>query len=163
MTTLQVKYCLQCGTELTAKERFGRVRPACPSCGWVYFPDPKVAAAVLIERDGKVLLVRRAVEPQLGFWSLPAGFIDAGEDPAAAAQRECFEETGLQVRIIALLDVVSGQEHQKGANFVIVYQGEIVSGDPDPGDDVDAVDFFSRDHLPPLAFHSTHQILHYNS
>jgi len=55
-----------------------------------------VAVAVLIERDGKVLLVRRANTPQKGMWTLPAGFVDAGEDPAQAAERECLEETGLK-------------------------------------------------------------------
>ena len=159
MIPQQVRYCLQCGSPLEVAERFGKPRPVCLACGWIYFADPKVAVAVLVEQEGKVLLVRRAVDPQRGYWSLPAGFIDAGEDPMEAATRECLEETGLLVRIVALLDVVYGQEHPRGANFVICYQGDIISGAPQPGDDVDAVGFFTRDQLPPLAFKTTHRML----
>jgi ADP-ribose pyrophosphatase YjhB (NUDIX family) len=154
-----VNYCPRCGTAVIQSERFGRLRPVCPACDWVYFPDPKVAAAVFIEREGKVLLVRRANEPKRGLWTLPAGFIDAGEDPARAAERECFEETGLQVRVVGLLDVMYGQEHERGAHIIIFYRAEIFSGILRPGDDVDKVDFFSRDTLPPLAFSTTGKLL----
>jgi ADP-ribose pyrophosphatase YjhB (NUDIX family) len=140
-------------------ERFGRLRPICPSCGWVYFADPKVAAAVLVEQDGAVLLVRRVNPPFQGLWSLPAGFVDAGEDPARAAERECLEETGLRVRVTGLLEVLAGQEHARGAHILIVYRAEIVSGVITAGDDADRAAFFSRQHLPPLAFASTSLIL----
>ena len=159
MISQQVRFCLQFGSALEVAERFGKPRPICPVCGWIYFSDPKVAVATLVEQEDQVLLVRRAIEPQRGYWSLPAGFIDAGEDPVEAAIRECLEETGLQVRMVALLDVLSGQEHPRGANVVIVYKGEIISGDPRPGDDVDAVGFFARDGLPPLAFKTTMQMI----
>jgi ADP-ribose pyrophosphatase YjhB (NUDIX family) len=90
---------------------------------------------------------------------MPAGFVDAGEDPAKAAMRECLEETGLVVSITGLLDVLFGQEHTRGAHIVIFYKAEIVSGELIPGDDVDMVQFFARDHLPPLAFSTTQRIL----
>jgi len=80
MNSDQTNYCIRCGTALRLEHHFDRQRPTCPNCGWVYFPDPKVAAAVLIEKDDQVLLVRRAVDPRRGKWTLPAGFIDAGED-----------------------------------------------------------------------------------
>jgi len=140
-------------------DQFGRVRMTCPKCGWIHFEDPKVAAAVLIERNKQVLLVRRANEPFKGYWTLPAGFIDAGEDPREAARRECQEETGLVVEVTRVLDVISGREHERGADFVIVYHGEALAGSMAPGDDADAVDWFALASLPPLAFHSTRQIL----
>ena len=139
--------------------RFGKQRPVCPRCDWIFFPDPKVAAAILLIKDGKVLLVRRANEPARGLWTLPAGFIDAGEDPAEAAQRECLEETGLQVRVTGLLDVLSGLEHPRGAHIVIFYRGEILSGDLQAWDDVDKAGFFEFDKLPPLAFSTTQKVL----
>ncbi len=135
------------------------VRPVCPQCGWIHFIDPKVAAAVLIEQDGRVLLVRRANEPFRGLWTLPAGFINGGEDPAEAAARECLEETGLFVNITRVLDVIAGREHERGADFIIVYHAEVLRGELIPADDADAAEWFARNELPPLAFRATQKVL----
>lgn len=151
----QAKYCIRCGTPLERRFLFGQERPVCPNCGWVFFADPKVAAGVLIEDNGSVLLVRRVNEPGRGLWSFPAGFVDAGEDPARAAERECLEETGLQVETVSLLRVISGREHDRGADIVIVYAAKIVGGSLQAGDDADLATFFPRDALPPLAFQAT--------
>lgn len=155
----EINYCPRCGSRLTRQERLGALRPVCPVCEWIYFPDPKVAAAVLVEREGQILLVRRVNEPYRGDWSLPAGFVDAGEDPARAAERECLEETNLQVQVTRLLDIVSGREHARGADFVIYYRAEMVSGDLRPGDDADRADFFRLEDLPPIAFKATREFL----
>lgn len=159
MLDSEINYCVRCGTRLERVFRIGKIRPSCPRCGWVYFPDPKVAAAVLVEKDGQVLLVRRKHSPKKGFWTLPAGFVDAGEDPADAAARECLEETGLVVEITGIVDIVSGQEHAKGAHFIIVYRGVVSSGKVHASDDADQAMFFDREHLPPLAFQATETIL----
>lgn len=153
------KYCPRCATPLVRELRFGKERPVCPACGWIHFADPKVAAAVLVEQDGAVLLVRRANEPRRGLWTLPAGFVDAGEDPAAAAARECLEETGLTVEITSLLDVLPGREHQRGADFLIVYRGKVAGGTLLAADDAESADWFAPSALPPLAFESTRRIL----
>jgi 8-oxo-dGTP diphosphatase len=155
----QVNYCPRCGTALVMEDRIGRLRPTCPACHWIYFPDPKVAVAALVCNQEKVLLVRRTNEPMRGLWTLPAGFVDAGEDPALAAERECREETGLIVRTTRLLDVIAGQAHARGADILIVYQAEINSGTLQPGDDADRAQFFEPADLPPLAFASTQTIL----
>jgi ADP-ribose pyrophosphatase YjhB (NUDIX family) len=150
-----VRFCIQCGAPLERRFLFGQARPVCPSCGWIYFADPKVAAGVLVEADGRVLLVRRVNEPGRGMWSFPAGFIDANEDPARAAERECLEETGLVVETTALLNLVAGREHPRGADIVLVYTARVVGGSLQPGDDADLAQFFPREALPPLAFHAT--------
>ncbi len=155
----EVNYCPRCGQRLVQQFRFGKERPVCPNCDWIYFPDPKVAAAVLIQEDNRVLLVRRTNEPFKGYWTLPAGFVDAGEDPARAAERECLEETGLQVQAYELLDVLAGQEHMRGAHILIVYRAKVVGGQLNPGDDADRVAYFSLHKLPPLAFIATARIL----
>ena len=155
----EVNYCPRCGTAVTLAERFGRQRAVCPQCGWVHFEDPKVAAAILVERDERVLLVRRSNEPFRGKWTLPAGFVDAKEDPARAAERECLEETGLTVRATKVLDVIAGREHPRGADFVIVYWGELVSGELQAGDDADQAGWFLRGELPALAFRATESVL----
>ena len=155
----EVRFCPLCGTPVIQAERFGRLRTVCPGCDWIHFADPKVAAAVLVEQEGKILLVRRANSPQRGLWTLPAGFVDAGEDPARAAERECAEETGLTVKVSSLLDVIAGQEHERGAHILIVYRADILDGELKAQDDVDRVAFFSRADLPSLAFSSTRRIL----
>lgn len=155
-----VKFCPRCGTEVDHKDLFGQVRPFCPQCKYIHFQDPKVAAAVLVEEDSHILLVQRANEPFRGLWTLPAGFVNAGEDPAEAAARECFEETGLTVRITSVHDVIAGKEHERGADFIIVYLAEVIGGEMAPADDADAVEWFKRNELPPLAFKATKKVLH---
>jgi len=159
MDLSDVKFCLSCGTALERKEYVGKVRPVCPSCGWVYFPDPKVAVAVVIEKDGRLLFVQRAVNPFKGLWTLPAGFLDAGEDPVDASSREVREETGLEIEISELIGIISGQEYAKGAHLVLVYRASIMGGELKPGDDAARAEFFKLDNLPPMAFQSTSEIL----
>ncbi len=155
----EVRFCPKCGTQTNLEFRFGQQRPVCPACGFIYFADPKVAVAVLLERDGKVLLVRRANEPFRGLWTLPAGFVNAGEDPAQAAMRECAEETGLVVKITGILDIHAGREHPRGSDFVIFYRGQVQAGALQAGDDADAAEWFEDGGLPELAFQSTKIIL----
>ncbi len=155
----EINYCPRCGTAVTLAERFGRERPVCPRCGWIHFADPKVAAAILLEQDGRVLLVRRVNEPVRGLWTLPAGFVEAEEDPARAAERECLEETGLVVQATRVLDIIAGREHPRGADFVIVYQGRVVSGELQAADDADQAEWFDRARLPDLAFRATRVVL----
>jgi ADP-ribose pyrophosphatase YjhB (NUDIX family) len=159
MAHTEFKFCPRCATPVHHEERFGKIRPVCPQCGWIHFVDPKVAAAVLVVEDGRVLLVRRVNEPFRGMWTLPAGFVNGGEDPADAAQRECLEETGLSVRVTRVYDIVSGREHPRGADFVIVYQAEVQGGEMKAEDDADAVEWFDKDHLPRLAFLATQKVL----
>lgn len=162
MDATDIKFCPRCGARLIQRHEFGRERPVCPDCGWLFFDDPKVAAAILLERGDQVLLVRRVNEPFRGAWSLPAGFVDGGEDPARAAERECLEETGLTVRATGVLDIIAGREHPRGADFVIVYQGKILSGDVTAGDDADLAEWFDRAALPPLAFRATKAVLEHH-
>jgi ADP-ribose pyrophosphatase len=90
----------------------------CDRCGWRWYDNPKPAAAVLLERAGggdtEVLLLRRAVEPGLGAWDLPAGYLDPGESFEAGARRETAEEAGL---VIELADLI-GVYHSSVANAV---------------------------------------------
>jgi 8-oxo-dGTP diphosphatase len=154
----QIKFCPRCGAAVVTEFHYGHDRPVCPACRWMFFADPKVAAAVLVEDAGRVLLVRRVNEPFRGRWTVPAGFVNADEDPAAAAARECLEETGLTVKITGILDIRAGREHARGADFVIFYRGQVTGGLLRAGDDADAADWFARSRLPELAFQSTKDI-----
>jgi len=137
----------------------GEKRPACPSCGWVHYEDPKVAAGVLIVRGREVLLVRRTLDPFIGQWSIPAGFVNAFEDPDAAALRECKEETGLNAELDGLFDLLTGREHIRGSDIFLIYRAHVLSGTLQAADDADQVGWFSLDELPPLAFESTRKVL----
>ena len=159
MIANEIKFCPRCGTTLIERHHSGRLRPSCPACNWVYFPDPKVAVIVLIRRNEHVLLVQRMYDPQKGYWTLPSGFVDAGEDPKSAAVRECLEETGLLISELKLLDVIYSHEYPRGASILILYQAQVNSGELKPGDDARQAVYFHILNLPPLAFESTHQIL----
>ncbi len=158
--TLELNFCPRCGHALEDALAFGRVRRVCPSCGLVVFREHKVAAAVLVEDTaGRVLLVRRAWNPQQGYWSLPAGFVDEDESPPEAAIRECQEETGLTFEQPELFTAVYGREHAHGADIVLVYRGFISGGILAPADDAAEVAFFPLNALPPLAFRATETAL----
>ncbi len=159
MSGFTTKYCINCGTPVVSRFLFGKQRAACPACGWIHFEDPKVAAAVLVEQEGRVLLVQRVNEPGQGLWSMPAGFVDAREDPARAAERECLEETGLVVAVTHFMGVVAGREHANGADMVLAYRARILGGELRAADDAADAAFFSRDALPPLAFRATRVML----
>ncbi len=160
MRKADIHYCPRCAARVESREGFGQLRPTCPACGWIFFEDPKVAAAVLVQNEtARVLLVRRVNEPFRGFWTLPAGFVNGGEDPALAAARECLEETGLTVEITGLLDIYSRREHARGADFVIFYRARVTGGQAAPADDADALDWFTPGQFPPLAFSATRYIL----
>ena len=153
------QYCPYCATPLEMRQQMGETRPACPNCGWVHYEDPKVAAAVLALKEGRVLLVRRIMEPFAGLWSIPAGFVNAFEDPAQAAIRECMEETGLKADVDGLFEMLTGREHPRGADIFLVYRVHIIGGELHAADDADRAGWFSLQSLPDLAFQSTKQIL----
>lgn len=132
-------------------------RRACPACGFIHFTDPKVGVGALVVEDNKILLVRRAMMPEIGKWSIPAGYLDHGEDPAATVVREVHEETSLVIAIDGLLDIFFNdpQPGEGGASIFILYHGHTLSGEAQAGDDADAVGFFAPGELPELAFDST--------
>lgn len=159
MTRPPANFCQVCGHAMQDRLAYGQQRRVCPDCGYVHFDDPKVAVVAFIEHNGRVLLVRRAMNPERGKWALPAGFVDYGEAPRAAAVREVFEETGLEVTITRLIDV-EGNPGASGASIVIIFSAQVVNGTATPQDDVEAVMWYrAGDPLPELAFSSTHQLL----
>jgi 8-oxo-dGTP diphosphatase len=156
----EVHFCPRCGKPISIEIKFGKERPVCRNCGWVFFSDPKVAVTALIRQEGKVLLVRRINLPAQGLWTLPGGFMDAFEVPEQAVRRECLEETGLIIEVDGLHQIFSGREHKHGSDILLVYDAHIISGELRSGDDADRAEFFPQDALPLLAFHSTEMILH---
>jgi len=146
-----ITFCPRCATPVAQRPFEGTLRPTCPACSYIHFADPKVAATVLLTYGDQVLLVRRAVDPQRGLWSLPGGYVNFGEDPLDAARRECREEVAIELGDLELLDVAFG-----GSVIVITYVTTLAAPvTPVPADDADLADWFTPDGLPPLAFDVT--------
>lgn len=100
------KHCPRCGTPLEQAEVEGRARPRCPACAFVVFGNPaSVAAGLVVDRVGQILLVRRAIEPCAGQWALPAGYQEIDEELPSTARREVREEAGVEVDVVQLLDL----------------------------------------------------------
>jgi 8-oxo-dGTP diphosphatase len=150
-------HCLRCGALCEPHAVEGRERPVCVDCGFILYQDPKLAVAIVIERDGQFLLGRRGPGVrQPGLWSFPAGYVERGEVVEEAAIREALEETGLAVELGPLLTLVSAP----GETVVLaIYRVESFTGDPVPGDDLLELGWFAPGALPELAFESDRRII----
>ena len=116
-----ILWCPKCRSALETREIGGKPRRACPACRYIHFLEAKVGVGVCVIEAGRVLLVRRRFNPEKGKWSIPAGYLDYGEEPQAHAIQEVFEETGLDVAIdryptsrysLVELRPVTGRRHQ---------------------------------------------------
>jgi 8-oxo-dGTP diphosphatase len=153
-------YCVLCGTELGLRLVEGREVEACPNDDFVLWHDPKVTTAVVIELEGGVLLGRRAIEPRLGYWCLPGGFVNDDEDPWDAAARECLEEICADVELVRLIGVFHIAKESAPSMIGIAYQARLADGSrPSPGPEMLEVGVFDLDSLPVLAFPSHYKVL----
>ena len=156
------RYCPHCAHPLEERLAFQRRRLVCPACGFVHFRELKVGITVLVEREGAVLLVQRAIEPGRGQWALPSGFVEWDETPEAAAARELEEETGLRVTHLELVDVARYSDDFRGPGINLTYRAEVGVGALQAGDDAGLARFFLPAELPPaneVAFQGHRQTL----
>jgi ADP-ribose pyrophosphatase YjhB (NUDIX family) len=104
-----MKYCSECGQPLELRVPPGDNLPrhVCPACHTIHYQNPKLVVGCVPEFDGRILLCKRAIEPRLGYWTIPAGFMENGETLQAAAARESWEEALARVEIGTLLAVVN--------------------------------------------------------
>ena len=146
----------QCGSRTEMQKREGVGRPVCVSCGAVTYLDPKLAVAVVVEREGRILLGRRGGDTRSpGKWSFPAGFVERGERVEDALAREAREEAGIELTEPELLGIFS----ERGETAVLAVFTAGFSGEPAAGDDLVEVQWFSPDELPELAFAHDHEIV----
>jgi ADP-ribose pyrophosphatase YjhB (NUDIX family) len=149
-----MKYCSSCGASVSNKipKDDNRERAICDSCGVVHYRNPLIVVGCVAEQDGKILLCKRAIEPRLGYWTVPAGFMELGETLAGGAARETLEEACATVEIghqFASVDVVdAGQVH-------IFFTGKLLGGYGVGEESLDT-QLFSEADIPwdDLAFHS---------
>lgn len=150
------RFCMHCGQRLTTAVPEGdtKRRLVCLDCGFVHYLNPRPVAGVIpVREDGRLLLVRRTIEPRAGAWVFPGGFMDLGETAEEAAARETMEEARLAVADLRLVGVFS----RTGPGIVvIVYEGRAL-GEGAPGHETSEVRWFAPGEIPweELAFDST--------
>jgi 8-oxo-dGTP diphosphatase len=142
------RYCPRCRLELVIEEVEDKVRPHCRSCGFIYYQNPTPAAGAVIVRDGRILMVRRSIDPGKGDWCIPAGFMEWTEHPQQTAVREIKEETGLDIRISGIFDIFMGMDDPRTHAVLILYTADIVGGELKAGDDATEVRYFSFEEIP---------------
>lgn len=148
----QLTYCPVCGHTLGTREEGGRLRQACPNCGYVHYVNPVPAVGILIEKDDGVVLIRRNNPPHKGAWTLPSGFIEADESAEEAAIREAAEETGLEIEIIEMSGVNSFPEGPPVSGIMIFFRARAVGGTLQGGDDASEAAVFKPGSIPRLPF-----------
>jgi ADP-ribose pyrophosphatase YjhB (NUDIX family) len=144
------RYCYQCGTALQPGWVENRVREVCPNCGWIHYEQLKMSAGCRIQQAGKLLLVQRQNPPFAGCWHFPSGYAEVEETPQQTAQRETFEESGLQVSTGKLAGIYFYSDDPRGNGVVVIYDAQIESGEPHPSPETTAVCFFSPAELSEL-------------
>ena len=156
------QFCPYCGSSTESFDDFeGKKRQRCIKCGAVLYENPIPATALIIPQHDdpyKIILVKRAVEPCKGQYSLPGGFMEIDESPEECALREMLEETSLEGRIKRLLGVKNQPSQLYKMVILVGYEMEIIGGKLDASDDAEEAEFFPFDNHPPIAF-ETHQWL----
>jgi ADP-ribose pyrophosphatase YjhB (NUDIX family) len=136
------RFCPRCGGNLTREDD----HLTCGDCDSRYWANALPGVQGILERDGRVLLARRAHEPRKGYWDLPGGFLDETEDPLDGLRREFREETGLAVEPVEFLRIdIEPYDHRHVFSVTWIVRAD---GEPEPADDVEELRWFGRDELP---------------
>jgi ADP-ribose pyrophosphatase YjhB (NUDIX family) len=142
-----MNYCTQCGAPLQVRVPAddNRPRSVCSRCGSIHYQNPKIVAGCIPEWQGRVLLCRRAIEPRLGFWTLPAGFMEAGETTAEAARRETLEEANASVEMQELYAVMSLPHIDQ---VYMMFRARLSGPEFSPGAESQEVELFAPADIP---------------
>jgi ADP-ribose pyrophosphatase YjhB (NUDIX family) len=139
------RHCPRCGAHIDVEGR----KAHCAACGYTqYESSSPTASAVLVDDAGRVLLARRAIDPERGKWDLPGGFLEAGEHPLDGLRRELREETGLDVEPQEFLGAWMDVYGDSGRPTLNLYWICRADGEPHASDDIDDVRWFASDELP---------------
>ena len=133
-------------------------RDVCATCGFIHYVNPKIVTGSIVRHQGKILLCRRAIEPRVGYWTLPAGFMELGETVAQGAARETTEEAGAQFELQELFSMMNvvrvGQVH-------FFYRARLTSDVFDPGHETQEARLFAEHEIPwdDIAFRTVKETL----
>jgi ADP-ribose pyrophosphatase YjhB (NUDIX family) len=156
-----IKFCRQCGHAVIYRlpdDGDLRERAVCPSCHTVHYENPLNVVGTLPVLGDRVLLCRRNIEPRLGKWTLPAGFLELGETTAQGAARETDEEAGAEFEMGELFSVMNvvgaGQVH-------LFYRATLLHDRFAPGPESQEAKLFSEAEVPwdDLAFRTVKEAL----
>jgi ADP-ribose pyrophosphatase YjhB (NUDIX family) len=143
------RFCPDCGAPLPAPVPTQPHFVACAACDGRHWRNAKPCAGVLVVRDGRVLLGRRAAAPRAGLWDVIGGFLEPDEDPASGALREAREETGLALRLKRLVGMFPDTYGDDGTYTLNIYfEAEPLAGEPVAASDVTELRWFAPDQLP---------------
>ena len=149
------KFCGQCGAPVKRVTPPGedRHREVCPVCNFVHYRNPIPVVGCVAEHEGRILLCRRAIDPRLGYWTVPAGFMELNETLEEGALRETREEACAEVRLGELFSIVNlpkaGQVH-------FFFRGVLLDGKFAAGPESLEAELFAPDEIPfeAIAFRS---------
>ena len=157
---IEYRYCPKCGGALDKKvvKNNEPKRLVCQTCSFIFYQDPKVVAGTLFTLNGGIVLLQRGVEPAIGKWVFPGGYVDRGESVRDAAVRETKEESQLDVTLGPLLNVYS---YPRSPNVIVVYTAEVIGGTLTAADESTDARVFAPNEIPwhDLAFDSTKDAL----
>ncbi len=143
----RMKFCSLCAgrVALTIPQGDNRPRYVCQHCSHIHYQNPKIVAGCLVESEGHILLCRRAIEPRLGLWTLPAGFLENEETVEEGAKRETLEETRACVNVRGLLALYSIPHISQ---IYMIYRADLLKPEFGPTLESSEVAFFSEQEIP---------------
>ena len=160
MNQPEYRFCPRCSGRLENRvlKEGEPERLVCEACGFVFYLGPKLVAGAIVELDGGIVLIQRAIEPGYGKWTFPGGFVERGEVAKAAAARETLEETGLRIQTNGIVGLYS---YEGQIPAIAVFAARAIGGEPEPLDETLDVRAFPCDGLPwaEMAFPSTEHAL----
>lgn len=138
-----------------------RERLVCRDCGFINYQNPKIVVGSVVLWEEKLLLCRRAIEPSLGYWTLPAGYMELGETADAGARREAWEEARARIEIDQLLAVYS---IPRISQVQLIYRARLLDDAVWAGPESSDVGLFAWADIPweSLAFPSVHWALRHH-
>ena len=155
-----MRFCPSCGAAVERRVPLGddRERDVCPTCGAVHYHNPKVVVGSVCTLGDRLLLCRRAIEPRLGYWTIPAGYLELGESAEAGALREAWEEARARIELEGLLAVYSVE---RIGQVQLLYRARLLHEDVAAGPESLEVRLLGWDAIPwqDLAFPTVRWIL----
>ena len=145
------KFCPVCGAKLVNKKQDHLSRQVCSKCDYVLYENSKpTVSALIVNKKGEILLVKRGIKPKYGYLDTPGGVLENGEDPVVGLKREMMEELGVKLKNIKYLGMYIDSYYERYyiSTLNILYEAEIASGQLKPMDDVSALRWFNKKDLP---------------